>query len=135
MPSTNESTQSNSSRKSGAQTRKQVATWLIPEQIERIRDACLTSTFPNYLQGRNETIVTLLADTGLRVSELVALDWDHVNLAADPSELFLPGGLQKGTKHDACLTLSQRPRTSSGAIEPVRGRRLKRCSQTVRAIA
>ena len=53
-------------RKSDA--RKQVATWLTPEQIERVRDACLTDAFPNYLQERNETIVTLLADLGLRVS-------------------------------------------------------------------
>ena len=50
---------------------------------------CLTDAFPNYLQGRNETIITLLADTGLRVSELVALDWDHVDLDINPPELFL----------------------------------------------
>lgn len=70
-----ESQQSNSSRKSGAQ-QKQATTWLTPDQIERIRNACLTDAFPTYLQGRNVTIVTLLADTGLRVSELVALDGD-----------------------------------------------------------
>ncbi|WP_409025317.1 tyrosine-type recombinase/integrase [Halalkalicoccus salilacus] len=58
--------------------------------MEQVHDACLTDAFPNYLQGRNETIVTLLADTGLRVSELVALDWDHVDLNADPAELYLP---------------------------------------------
>ena len=102
MPSANVSTQSESSRKSGAQ-QKQAATWFTPEQIEQVRDACLTDTFPNYLQGRNETIVTLLADTGLRVSELVALDWDHIDLDADPAELYLPGGIQKGTKRDAYL--------------------------------
>lgn len=75
------------------------------EQIEQIRDVCLTDAFPNYLQGRNETIVTLLADTGLRVSELVALDWDHVDLDTNPPELFHPGDLQKGTKRDAYLNL------------------------------
>ena len=37
-----------------------------PEQIERIRDTCLTDAFPTYLQGRNDTIITVLADTGLR---------------------------------------------------------------------
>lgn len=96
--------QSNSARKSGAH-QKQAATWLTPEQIERIRVACLTDAFPDYLQGRNETIITLLADTGLRVSELVALNWDHIDFTADPTELFLPGGLQKGTKRDAYLDL------------------------------
>ena len=91
-------------QKSGAQL-KQAATWLTPEQIEQIRDACLTDAFPNYLQGRNETIVTLLADTGLRVSELVELDWDHLDLDADTAELYLPGGIQKEAKRDAYLDL------------------------------
>ncbi len=48
-------------------TQKQAKTWLIPEQIERIRDACLSETFAPYLQDRNETLIVLLADTGLRV--------------------------------------------------------------------
>lgn len=91
------------SRKTRAQ--KQASTWLTPEQVERIRDACLSEAFPTYLQGRNETIITLLADTGLRVSELVALDWDHLDLDADPPEIFLPGGLQKGSKRDAYIDL------------------------------
>lgn len=99
--------QSNSPRKSGAQSgvKKQATTWLTPEQIERVQDACLTNAFPTYLQSRNETIVTVLADTGLRVSELVALDWDHVDLDAEPAEIFLPGGIQKGTKRDAYLDI------------------------------
>ena len=104
MESSNENPEQTLGRKSGAQ-QKQAATWLTPEQIEQIRDACLTDAFPNYLQGRNETIITILADTGLRVSELVALDWDHLDLNADPAELYLPGGIQKGTKRDAYLDL------------------------------
>ena len=103
MASPAEDAQSDSTRKSGAH--KQAATWLTPEQIEDVRDACLTDAFPAYLQGRNETIITLLADTGLRVSELVALDWDHVDLDTDWPELYLPGGIQKGTKRDAYLDL------------------------------
>lgn len=63
---------SDSVRKSGAQ--KQATTWLTPEQIERIRDASFTDVFPSHLQGRNETIISLLAETGSRVSELVAID-------------------------------------------------------------
>ena len=69
-------------------TEKQVATWLTPEQIEKIRDVCLTDASPSYLQGCTETVIALLADTGLRVGELVALSWDHVDLTADPPELF-----------------------------------------------
>ena len=108
MGSTEETPRTDEPRKSGAQstTEKQAATWLTPEQIERVRDACLSDAFPSYLQGRNETIVTLLADTGLRVSELVAINWDHLDLDAEPPELFLPGGLQKGAKRDAYLDLS-----------------------------
>lgn len=45
---------------------KQAATWVTPEQGERVRDACLSEVFPNYRQRRNETVVVLLADTGLR---------------------------------------------------------------------
>lgn len=39
------------------------------------------------------------------MSELVALDWDYIDLDADTPELYLPGGLQKGTKRDAYLDL------------------------------
>ncbi|WP_336365189.1 tyrosine-type recombinase/integrase [Halalkalicoccus salilacus] len=103
MSPLSEDPQADPIRKPGA--RKQAATWLTPEQVEQIRDACLTDAFPNYLQGRNETIITLFADTGLRVSELVALDWDHLDLDADPAEVYLPGAIQKGTKRDAYLDL------------------------------
>lgn len=58
-------------------THKQANTWLDPEQIETIRDACLSESFPTYLQDRNETIIVLLTDTGLRVSELVALNYNY----------------------------------------------------------
>ena len=71
-------------------TQKQAKTWLTPEQIERIRDACLSESFAPYLQDRNETLIVLLADTGLRVSELVALDWEYLDLDAEPGELYLP---------------------------------------------
>ena len=42
------------------------------------------------------------------MSELVALNWDHVDLDADPAELYLPGGIQKGTKRDAYLDLEDK---------------------------
>ena len=86
-------------------TQKQAKTWLTPEQVEWIGNACLTDVFPTYLQGRNETVVMLLEDTGLRVSELVVLDWVHVEIDVVPSELFLPDGLHKDAKQDAYLDL------------------------------
>lgn len=45
-------------------TLKQADTWLIPKQINHIRDACLAESFATYLQDRNETIIVILADTG-----------------------------------------------------------------------
>lgn len=68
-------------------------TWLTPEQIARIREAAL-ETGPTYLQDRDETLIVLLADTGVRVSELVALKWEYLDL--DGGELFLPASIQKG---------------------------------------
>ena len=106
MPASDDTPQSTPSRKSGAQS-KQAATWLTPEQIETVRDACLSNAFPAYLQDRNETIITVLADTGLRVSELVALDWDYLDLDAESPELILPGSIQKGNKRDAYLDLNR----------------------------
>ena len=47
--------------------------WLKPEQIESRRAACY-SVGDNYLQQRNEGIIALLADAGLRVGELVDMD-------------------------------------------------------------
>lgn len=44
---------------------------------------------------------------GMSVSEHVALNWDHVDLNSDPPELFLPAGLQTGTKRDAYLDLEE----------------------------
>lgn len=47
--------------------------WLKPEQIESRRAACY-SVEADYHQQRNERIIALLADAGLRVSELVDMD-------------------------------------------------------------
>jgi len=93
-----------------SETQKQAKTWLVPEQIERIRDACLSEAFATYLQDRNETIVVVLADTGLRVSELVALDWDYLDLDADPGELYLPSEIQKGDPGASYLDLNDETR-------------------------
>lgn len=91
-------------------TQKQAKTWLDPEQIETIRDACLSESFAMYLQDRNETIIVLLADTGLRVSELVALDWEYLDLDAEPAELYLPSEIQKGNPGASYLDLAAETR-------------------------
>jgi integrase len=91
-------------------TQKQAKTWLTPEQIERIRDACLSDSFATYLQDRNETLIVLLADTGLRVSELVALDWEYLDLDAEPGELYLPSEIQKGNPGASYLDLADETR-------------------------
>jgi len=56
--------------------RKQV-TFLSPEELNRLFD----QPDPNTLQGlRDRAILELLFSSGLRVSELVGLDKDHINL-------------------------------------------------------
>jgi hypothetical protein len=49
-------------------------TWLRPNQVEQLRDVCLSDAVAPYLQDRNEVIVALLYDAGLRAGELCALD-------------------------------------------------------------
>jgi len=66
--------------------------WLKPTQIEDLRSACY-STGADYLQQRNETIIAVLADTGLRVGELV--DVDVGMLRDNNSALYLPSEIQK----------------------------------------
>ena len=75
----------------------QAKVWLKPEQIEQLRSACY-SVGVDYLQQRNEAIVALLADTGLRVGELVAVDTDY--LRDDNTALYLPGDVQKDYPND-----------------------------------
>ncbi|QCC57309.1 tyrosine-type recombinase/integrase (plasmid) [Natrinema thermotolerans] len=80
-------------------------TWLKPEQIEQLRDVCLTDAVPTYLQDRNETIITLAYDAGLRASELCALDVDHLDLEA--GTVYLPSAIQKGDPPAATLNLDR----------------------------
>ena len=71
--------------------------WLKPEQIDALRSACY-STGADYLQQRNEAIVALMYDTGLRVGELVAVDVDM--LRESNSALYLPTEIQKDYPND-----------------------------------
>jgi integrase/recombinase XerC/integrase/recombinase XerD len=66
--------------------------WLKPQQVEALRSACY-SIGADYLQQRNEAIIALLADTGVRVGELV---WIDVAMLRDEnSALYLPTKVQK----------------------------------------
>ncbi|WP_135304833.1 tyrosine-type recombinase/integrase [Haloarcula amylovorans] len=66
--------------------------WVTPDQVESLRSASY-ATGADYLQQRNEAIVTTMYDTGLRVGELVQLDIEL--LRNNNSELYLPTELQK----------------------------------------
>jgi integrase/recombinase XerC len=79
-------------------------TWLKPDQVSHLRDECLTDTRPTYLQDRDETILALAYDAGLRVGELVALNVDHVDL--ESRTVYLPTGVQKGSPPPATLELA-----------------------------
>lgn len=85
----------------------QAQTWLKPEQVDAMLTACLTDAFPTYLQDRNEAIVALLYDLGLRAQELVGLDVAHVDLGAEPPTVYLPTDIQKGSPPPATLELGR----------------------------
>ena len=66
--------------------------WVTPDQVDALRSTCYTIG-ADYLQQRNEAIVTTMYDTGLRVGELAQL---NVELLRDNnSELYLPAEIQK----------------------------------------
>jgi len=71
--------------------------WLTPDQIDDLRSGCY-STGADYLQQRNEAIVALMYDTGLRVGELVAVDVDM--LREGNSVLYVPTEIQKDYPND-----------------------------------
>ena len=71
--------------------------WLKPDQIEDLRSACY-SIGADYLQQRNEAMIAMLADTGVRVGELV---WIDVAMLRDNnSALYLPTKVQKDYPND-----------------------------------
>jgi integrase/recombinase XerC/integrase/recombinase XerD len=76
-----------------ANSKVRAKVWVTPDQVETLRSTCYT-TGADYLQQRNEAIVTTMYDTGLRVGELVQLDVEL--LRNNNSELYLPTKLQKG---------------------------------------
>ena len=71
--------------------------WLKPDQVDALRDATV-ATSASYLAGRNDVLLALLYDTGLRVGELVALDVEMLDL--DEGVLMLPASIQKDYPND-----------------------------------
>lgn len=82
-------------------------TWLRPAAVEAMRDACLGDAFRPHLGARNEALVALAYDTGLRARELVGLDVAHLDLDADPATVYLPSRIQKGDPPAATLELGK----------------------------
>src|SRR6056297_1368278 len=79
-------------------TKVRAKVWLRPAQIDALRSACY-DVGADYLQQRNEAIIALMYDTGVRVGELVALDVDH--LRDGNSALYLPTAIQKDYPTDS----------------------------------
>lgn len=68
-------------------------TWLKPPQVETMRDACYSDGFATYLQSRNDAIIALMYDAGLRPGELVSLTTEMFH--PDEPALHLPSDVQK----------------------------------------
>ncbi len=60
-----------------ANSQTQAKVWLKPDQVDALRTAVFRCR-PPYLQGRDDAIITMLYDTGLRVGELTALNVGHL---------------------------------------------------------
>lgn len=88
----------------GKSETKQASTWLKPEQVEKMRDACYSNEVADYLQERNEVAVQVAYDTALRVQELVALKWEDFDL--EEGTLYLRSEVQKGEKPPVTMELA-----------------------------
>ena len=74
-------------------TEEKATVWLKPDQVDQMRSATVEAS-ATYLAARNDALIATLYDTGLRVSEAIALDVeDHVDL--DDGVIALPAQLQK----------------------------------------
>ncbi len=69
--------------------------WLKPNQVRDLQAAAQSDSFLGYLRDRNEMIVRLLYDTGLRVGELVQLDVDYLHLEDEQPYVDIPAHIQK----------------------------------------
>lgn len=81
------------SANSKTESSPQAQVWLKPEQVEKMRSATVEGS-EGYLSGRNDALIALLYDAGLRVGEAVSTDTDMLDL--DDCVLMLPAEVQKG---------------------------------------
>jgi integrase/recombinase XerC/integrase/recombinase XerD len=84
--------QSQTPNSTDSQTGPEAKTWLKPDQVEAMRNATVKES-AGYLAGRNDALIALLYDTGLRVGELVQLDVEMVDL--EEGIIMLPADIQK----------------------------------------
>lgn len=63
------------------------------DQIEDLREACHSREQRYDTSLRDELIITLMADLGLRVSELISLNKSHLKLSQ--GEIIIPASIQK----------------------------------------
>ena len=73
-------------------------TWLKPKQVQTLRDACYDSAFAGYLQQRNDAIIALLYDAGLRPCEICGLTTSMFD--ADDGVIRLTSDVQKDYPND-----------------------------------
>lgn len=66
--------------------------WVTPGQVASLRNASSRAS-ASYLEARNDALLALLYDTGLRVGELVQLD--VANLRDELTAVYLPTAIQK----------------------------------------
>jgi hypothetical protein len=71
-----------------------------PEQIEPLRDAAYDDRFGSYLTQRNEVIILLLHDTGLRVSD--SSPWTSITSTEPP---IRPGSIYPARSRKATRRL------------------------------
>jgi integrase/recombinase XerC/integrase/recombinase XerD len=75
-----------------ANSQPRATSWVKPNQVEALRTAVYRCR-PDFLQGRDDALLALTYDAGLRVGELVALDVG--DLRDDNTTLYLPAAKQK----------------------------------------
>ena len=108
----------NRTKADGATTRNhQAKTWLTPDHVQELRNACLSEEIPTYLQEQREALLEVLYDTGLRRAELAQLDVEYLDLEGETATLYLPGAIQKrlpdgSLREDATLQLSDQSRNA-----------------------
>lgn len=71
--------------------------WLKPRQVNAMRSATVANS-ATYLAARNDALLALLYDTGLRVGELVQVDVEMLDF--DDGVLMLPAAVQKDYPND-----------------------------------